>query len=393
MLYSIEIKKKVMFVEDKNNNNNTNTNNDDDENENESSCEKKELIVCKKYEVEDDINFFEELQCSLQNSTSSSQSIQKEDDQLEKEKEKEKEDNICLISHLPLTDYFIELQCGHKFNYGSLYNDLVHHKRKYNRKERQYLDCEQIRCPYCRQIHNHLLPYHDFLPYLPVHGVNYIDIKQYPPNYNTIVQNKLTAYINEFKEGECNFINQITGKKCCETNVLMEKTCNKEKKKDQDHQPSVSQSFCMYHIFPSYQQYTFSLCTKENEKAFEKEQKKRRLEKKKQKQLMKSIQYDVKKLSEVIIGDSNNDNNNNSYDDTVENDGQPNKKQKVEVTELQEVPLIDDTYQMVFHCKHFVKGGKRKGKPCALPVFDFETNECKRHRTQNFSFGVYYVDH
>ena len=44
-------------------------------------------------------------------------------------------DNICLISQEPLDYTFIELKCGHKFNYIPLYNDIKLHKLKYNNVE------------------------------------------------------------------------------------------------------------------------------------------------------------------------------------------------------------------------------------------------------------------
>ena len=38
-------------------------------------------------------------------------------------------DNICLITNEPLIDKFVTMECGHKFNYIPLYNDLF--KQKY----------------------------------------------------------------------------------------------------------------------------------------------------------------------------------------------------------------------------------------------------------------------
>ena len=34
------------------------------------------------------------------------------------------DDDLCLISNLPLDDNPIELSCGHKFNYHSIYNEI-----------------------------------------------------------------------------------------------------------------------------------------------------------------------------------------------------------------------------------------------------------------------------
>jgi hypothetical protein len=57
-----------------------------------------------KYKLEGGIDFFAELYKSLD--------IEESD-----------ENNMCLITNQPLTDKFVSLNCGHKFNYIPLYND------------------------------------------------------------------------------------------------------------------------------------------------------------------------------------------------------------------------------------------------------------------------------
>ena len=73
------------------------------------------------------------------------------------------ESNLCLITQEQLTDKYIELNCGHKFNYIPLYNDLVNFKKKFNLMEgiNTRLDNEEIRCPYCREKQSGLLPYYE----------------------------------------------------------------------------------------------------------------------------------------------------------------------------------------------------------------------------------------
>ena len=44
-----------------------------------------------------------------------------------------KNDNLCLISSNPLNDNHIELDCKHKFNYSSIFNEVINQKKKYNR--------------------------------------------------------------------------------------------------------------------------------------------------------------------------------------------------------------------------------------------------------------------
>ena len=89
-----------------------------------------------KYIIEDNINFFDELnnvECDS--------------------------NNTCLIENKPLIDNFITLQCGHKFNYLPIYNEIIKQKTKYNPNETTKLKINQIKCPYCRQITNNILPY------------------------------------------------------------------------------------------------------------------------------------------------------------------------------------------------------------------------------------------
>ena len=87
------------------------------------------------YVVEGGINFFDELN--------------KVDD--------DTKDN-CLIENKPLTDNFITLSCNHKFNYLPIYNEVIKQKTKYNSNETTKLKINQIKCPYCRQITNNILP-------------------------------------------------------------------------------------------------------------------------------------------------------------------------------------------------------------------------------------------
>lgn len=116
----------------------------------------------KKYNIEGGIDFYSELYKSLD--------IEENINKLEAD------DNICLISNLPLTDKFIKMNCGHKFNYNSLYKDLVNHKSKFNNLETTSgrLSNNEIRCPYCRAKQIGILPYYEDLGLPKISGINYI---------------------------------------------------------------------------------------------------------------------------------------------------------------------------------------------------------------------------
>ena len=94
-----------------------------------------------KYIVEGAIDFFSELYKSL-------------------DEEEDTNDNVCLITNAPLTANFVQLQCGHKFNYLPLYKDIYNHKKNFNYLESSSgkLGKNEIRCPYCRKKQNEVLP-------------------------------------------------------------------------------------------------------------------------------------------------------------------------------------------------------------------------------------------
>ena len=119
----------------------------------------------KKYKTEGDIDFFNELYKSLDENE---ETIKTDDD-----------DNKCLITNQPLIDKFVKLECGHKFNYLPLFNDIKNHKSKFNSMEGQttLLKLNEIRCPYCRKRQSSVLPYYEDLMVEKINGVNYYDGK------------------------------------------------------------------------------------------------------------------------------------------------------------------------------------------------------------------------
>jgi hypothetical protein len=93
----------------------------------------------KQYIIEDNIDFYDEIN---------------NEDEIDY-------DNTCLITNEPLTDKFVTMECGHKFNYIPLYNDLFKQKYYTNFMEESKLFINQIRCPYCRNITNKLIPFYE----------------------------------------------------------------------------------------------------------------------------------------------------------------------------------------------------------------------------------------
>ena len=85
--------------------------------------------------------------------------------------EKEENSNICLITKEPLEENYIKLKCGHSFNYIPLYNEINRQKRLNNQSmDDRRLLINQIKCPYCRSIHNYLIPYINIPSIVPLYG-------------------------------------------------------------------------------------------------------------------------------------------------------------------------------------------------------------------------------
>ena len=84
------------------------------------------------------------------------------------------ENELCLISKNPLEKYHITLPCKHKFNHIDIFNEVKQQKLSKNYNDFTNLKKHQIKCPYCRKVHNTLLPYYDSnVPGITKHfGVN-----------------------------------------------------------------------------------------------------------------------------------------------------------------------------------------------------------------------------
>lgn len=133
--------------------------------------------------------------------------------------------NTCLISNLPLDCNHITLSCGHKFNYKSIYNEVKNQKR-YSHLETQKLKNNQIKCPYCRNIQNGLLPHYG--NFAKINGINWPPSKQFKPN------KCLYQFVSGKKKG------LTCDKKCFNKHCPShEKIINKRKEK-QDKQKNIN---------------------------------------------------------------------------------------------------------------------------------------------------------
>lgn len=89
----------------------------------------------------------------------------------EDEDNDEDENNRCLISYDVLNETSIKLPCEHSFNYYPLYQEICNQKLNINFREIVRLKIYQIKCPYCRTVHDNLIPYHEMDGVTSKHGV------------------------------------------------------------------------------------------------------------------------------------------------------------------------------------------------------------------------------
>ncbi len=129
--------------------------------------------------------------------------------------EDDDDDDVCLIDGTSLDINSFQLSCKHKFNYSSLLQEIKMQK-KYNNLEVQKLGVYQMKCPYCRNIHNGVLPYKEHLYSVKLKGVNW------PPS-KVLKTDKCTAIIRSGKrKGQpCNKL--CVGKFCSRHQKLAEK--------------------------------------------------------------------------------------------------------------------------------------------------------------------------
>jgi len=316
----------------------------------------------KKYNIEGGIDFFAELYKSLDNEENNSKT--------------EEDNKLCLISNQPLTDKFVTMECGHKFNYISLFNDLVNHKKKFNNMEGSttQLKLNEIRCPYCRKKSKGLLPYYEDLGCAKITGVNYIDSNYNPVNdfnlynklhnmceylipnsyFNPNSENIIEYYKPNLNVEDCKFI------KCNHygTKISNEYTNFSENYGDEKY-------YCWNHKKIVIKKYKKEISDKAKEeikllKIKEKEKIKQEKEEAKQK-LKDELKKHIKSVKK------------NKTQNIITND-EPNDNVVIGMTNIV-------TDEEVVLCIEIIKSGPKKGLQCCLKKY--ENNLCKRHYNLN----------
>jgi hypothetical protein len=322
------------------------------------------------YNIEDNIDFYEELYKSLDS-----------DDNVYDE-------NNCLITNETLTNNFIKLECGHKFNYIPLYNDIKNHKQKFNGLEDHInqLKIDEIRCPYCRHKQIGLLPYYEEIGLPKLHGVNCID-----PN----MKNKMIHSCNKFNYKKCQYlkINPLydpSGNNPCETNPenignCKYFTCNhygayKTSKIEGYIEENIL--VCFFHKKYIIKQHNQSIRNKKKEeekklkielKIKEKEDKLKakeeaKLKAKEEKLKLKEEAKLKAKEEKLKVKEDKLKVNTNILNINANN---------VIISENIEIGVLNDN-----QCIKILKNGPNKGKPCGCKIF--ESLYCKRHMENTY---------
>ena len=303
-----------------------------------------EIISNEKYNIEGNIDFFSELYKSL-------------DD--EEEEQKTEEDNkLCLITNKPLIDKFVELKCGHKFNYVPLYKDIYNHKIKFNSMEASNgsLKGNEIRCPYCRQKQVGLLPYYENMGVKKIGGVNFLS------------EIEPVCFINSYYYGKCDYT------KCnpCYNEALVEHkmTNNKLIICHYNHVSKLehnNKSYCYTHKKEMNKIFVKEIKQQEKQKIKDDKQKVKEDEKinkqkiKEEEKLMKKSKKIEVLMAKLFIEE--------------ENIKMPIKDNIINTTNnLDENVVITQTKLI---CVEILKSGLNKGKQCSQPIYNEQM--CKRH--------------
>jgi hypothetical protein len=138
-----------------------------------------------KYVIEENINFYEELNKSMNNN-----------DIIE---------NFCLITNNPLENNHVTLECGHSFNYLPLCYQIFSQKFGLsNFKDIKQINIrENIECPYCRQVQPKLISYLPEENFKLAYGIHSNDV-----NHKILLHNNEFVYANTimYSLGKCHFI-------------------------------------------------------------------------------------------------------------------------------------------------------------------------------------------
>jgi len=303
----------------------------------------------KKYNIEGNIDFFSELYKSLDDETKSESDI-----------------NLCLITNQPLIDKFVELTCGHKFNYVPIYNDIYNHKKKFNQMEGKSssLQVNEIRCPYCRKKQIGVLPYYEELVKEKTNGVNFYDDTEIQCN---------NCSNQTFYNGKCEFIITPPPNIYIIDNSIKPYKCSSSYVTKLDHD---NKSYCYIHnrfMIKKFEKekkekekkLKDELKQKKKEELIQKKNSKEELKQKKKEELIQK-KNSKKELKQIVINSKQKiSEENNSFilflNSFVEDEN----------------IVVSSNVTINKGCSQIIKSGLNKGNQCGLAILN--DCLCKRH--------------
>jgi hypothetical protein len=315
-----------------------------------------------KYNIEGNINFYDELFKSLDDSDD-------EDDA-----------KLCQITGLPLDDKAVTLECNHHFNYDALYRELCKQKFDFKTYEIHHLSKNEqikflatkldyyIKCPYCRNMSFSILPYYEELGLKKKYGINSLDNTlpdkiSLTPNIYPSYESDDYTYVHwgvTFKKGQC-----------CETMIYEPVKCSQ---KFVANIPGTDLSYCNCHYKGGLKKYKIGLkqhILDEKRKLFDEKNKERH-----EKGLPPLKRFPSLKSKSKIENVVKEPNVIGQYVpeapivDTATVDANVDKNTE---------PIFDITD---IFCKVILKTGPNKGKECGFTSAN-KNGVCKRHSAKN----------
>jgi hypothetical protein len=263
------------------------------------------------------------------------------------------------------------MECGHKFNYIPLFNDLVNHKKKFNNMEgtATHLKNNEIRCPYCRKKTAEILPYYEDLGLPKVNGVNYIDINMsnvqdsyYEGSIYKLCQFiKPNVFFNPESKNITEFYKQGLNIEDCKSIK-----CNYLGSQISSYYNNYGDEnfYCHQHkilVVKKYKKEISDKAKQEKEKIKQIEKEEKQKAKQKEKEEKQKAKDELKKSVQLA---------------------KMNKKQKTNDTNVVTDNVVIGVSDIVITenivlCTEILKSGPKKGLQCGTKVF--QNNLCKRH--------------
>ena len=256
---------------------------------------------------------------------------------------------LCLITNQPLSENWVELNCKHKFNYVPLYNDILIHKKTFNRLEKRLLKVNEIRCPYCRNIQDTVLPYCEMVGVKKINGVNYIDES---------IMSKFNVCGNGYATGTCAFVTHaVTGDDGETTEVF---TCKNKLVKLLELD---GKTYCTTHKYQVMKEHEKQQKLKAKEQAKQEKQEAQKKAKEQAKQEKEKAKQDAKQKAKE------------------EKEKAKQEKASVKTTKnplSQDENVVLPPAAATNGCNYIFKIGAKKGTSCGCKVFQSNAT-CKKH--------------